>query len=546
MIKNPLMYFVTGAVVSGVALVVVARDRLDGNQPTAQQATSTEQTSATSTETSKPADDAASTEQEVAAVSTTPSDSQPAAEPKEAEPAAPKLVGPSFDIVRVEDDGSAVIAGRADPGSEIALSIAGETIGEAVANERGEWVVVPTAPLKQGAQNLIIVARTPTGELLQSDQIVSIDVPETSDEQALIVLSKPDEPTKVLQKPETSSQTAEASASEETATAQAETEQTAAAEQSSGETAQAETSQPSEASEQTASEQQVAAVDQTAQEAEPEPTPEPKPLITQPLTLDTVDYNDAGDIIFSGQSSPGGKVRIYVDNAHVGDAQADASGNWLFRGRENIPSGVHTLRIDQIQLDGQVVQRRELPFERAEPAAVAALHEAQKAAEKSTAQAAEESAKQDSTETVSTSETATATLATQQDTSSQQASDSQTSETTEAEQTTTATVNEQPAAADQQTETKAEPEPQQQATAQPTKSRIGKVVIQPGNNLWNISRVIYGRGIEYTTIYEANKDQIRNPHRIYPGQIFSTPGLVPPEEIDPKRREPLSAEEKQS
>jgi hypothetical protein len=65
-------------------------------------------------------------------------------------------------------------------------------------------------------------------------------------------------------------------------------------------------------------------------------------------------------------------------------------------------------------------------------------------------------------------------------------------------------------------------------------ARPGHVVIQPGNNLWRISRVIYGRGIEYTAIYEANRDKIRDPDLIYPGQIFATPGVDPPKEIDPR------------
>jgi nucleoid-associated protein YgaU len=66
------------------------------------------------------------------------------------------------------------------------------------------------------------------------------------------------------------------------------------------------------------------------------------------------------------------------------------------------------------------------------------------------------------------------------------------------------------------------------------------VVIQPGNNLWQISRVIYGKGVQYTVIYEANKDQIRNPNLIYPGQIFETPGSQAPESIDPDCRKPLA------
>ncbi|MDP9136863.1 MAG: LysM peptidoglycan-binding domain-containing protein, partial [Pseudomonadota bacterium] len=69
--------------------------------------------------------------------------------------------------------------------------------------------------------------------------------------------------------------------------------------------------------------------------------------------------------------------------------------------------------------------------------------------------------------------------------------------------------------------------------------RNGRVVIQPGNNLWRISRVIYGQGMQYTVIYQANKEQIRSPELIYPGQIFATPGVVAPEMIDPKQKEPL-------
>jgi LysM domain len=44
-----------------------------------------------------------------------------------------------------------------------------------------------------------------------------------------------------------------------------------------------------------------------------------------------------------------------------------------------------------------------------------------------------------------------------------------------------------------------------------------------GDNLWNIARAHYGEGLRYTVIFNANKDQIRDPNLIYPGQIFSLP-----------------------
>jgi nucleoid-associated protein YgaU len=50
-----------------------------------------------------------------------------------------------------------------------------------------------------------------------------------------------------------------------------------------------------------------------------------------------------------------------------------------------------------------------------------------------------------------------------------------------------------------------------------------KYIVQPGNSLWRIARVSYGRGVEYSVIYDANRDRIKNPDLIYPGQIFDLP-----------------------
>ena len=44
-----------------------------------------------------------------------------------------------------------------------------------------------------------------------------------------------------------------------------------------------------------------------------------------------------------------------------------------------------------------------------------------------------------------------------------------------------------------------------------------------GDNLWNIARAHYGEGFRYTMIFDANKDQIRDPNLIYPGQVFALP-----------------------
>ena len=50
-----------------------------------------------------------------------------------------------------------------------------------------------------------------------------------------------------------------------------------------------------------------------------------------------------------------------------------------------------------------------------------------------------------------------------------------------------------------------------------------QAIVQPGQNLWRIARRSYGAGTRYTIIYLANRDQIRDPNRIYPGQVFAMP-----------------------
>jgi len=47
--------------------------------------------------------------------------------------------------------------------------------------------------------------------------------------------------------------------------------------------------------------------------------------------------------------------------------------------------------------------------------------------------------------------------------------------------------------------------------------------VSRGDSLWRISRVTYGAGTRYATVYKANRDRIRDPNRIYPGQIFILP-----------------------
>jgi len=56
---------------------------------------------------------------------------------------------------------------------------------------------------------------------------------------------------------------------------------------------------------------------------------------------------------------------------------------------------------------------------------------------------------------------------------------------------------------------------------EPTRSTT--YVVKKGDSLWRIAGKVYGNPLKWPRIYRANKDKIKNPHRIYPGQEFVIP-----------------------
>jgi nucleoid-associated protein YgaU len=54
-------------------------------------------------------------------------------------------------------------------------------------------------------------------------------------------------------------------------------------------------------------------------------------------------------------------------------------------------------------------------------------------------------------------------------------------------------------------------------------SKTTTAVVSRGDTLWRISRLTYGVGERYAIVYRANRERIRDPNRIYPGQIFILP-----------------------
>ena len=80
------------------------------------------------------------------------------------------------------------------------------------------------------------------------------------------------------------------------------------------------------------------------------------------LSLDILNYDSKGQVDFSGKGQPNSQISAYVDNQLVGITIVMPDGTWQLIPTEELASGLHTLRIDQINISGEVISRLETPF----------------------------------------------------------------------------------------------------------------------------------------------------------------------------------------
>lgn len=287
---------------------------------TAAQATQTDDDTASGQEAegSEPATDEAATnvETEVAAIPDETSGD-----------AAVEPVTPSFDIVRVETSGDAVMAGRAAPGATVQIYSHDGLVAETTADERGDWVVVLEEPLAAGSHELWLKSLETNGAVSESRESVAMLVPEAG---------------------ETPSASTETQETSETASAAGDTDQTGTADDGADET--------------------IAVLVPRDDDGKVEILQEPEDGVGlaggDGLSLDTLDYDEAGEVSLSGKAEPGAEIRAYVDGELVGRTLADSAGNWRMMLEKPVEQGLHALRIDQVDEEGIVLGRVETPFDR--------------------------------------------------------------------------------------------------------------------------------------------------------------------------------------
>ncbi len=107
---------------------------------------------------------------------------------------------PAFDIARIEPTGEAVIAGRATPGATVELLRNGELHDRAVADQSGQFVMVPPR-FPSGTYDLTLRSKQPDGKQATSKQSVAVAIEPGPADRPVVALMTPGKPPIVLSQP---------------------------------------------------------------------------------------------------------------------------------------------------------------------------------------------------------------------------------------------------------------------------------------------------------------------------------------------------------
>jgi LysM repeat protein len=446
------------------------------------------------------------------------SQSAEAATDTPAEPLSSQLSAPKFDVVRIEDDGSALIAGQADGRGHVILSVDGVEQAEARADLSGTGQFVIFAFISstgdQQSLKLHLYAEDGSGPVV-SAQTVFV-APATAAATATDSTATPvQEEVTVSESPETVAETdTETEADTETETeADTETETETDTEIETGtETASTDVASPEAKADKAPATVILADEDgvRVLQDGAPSAA---KPAVT----IDTISYSSNGDVILGGRGQAGNFVRIYLDNQFLATSKIAADGYWALE-LSDIEPGIYTLRVDELNAAGDVVSRAETPFKREAAEELAELMAAGTETEEPSAEGPSESAAE--AEVVDAEALPSV--------EPEAADDPQPEQVVTQEevnvQAEVAELNPQGEQSSDGGSLAVEGQPADTASVLRTPSKKFRVrTVQPGSTLWAIAKESYGAGIEYFKVFEANKERIRDPDLIYPGQVFEIP-----------------------
>jgi nucleoid-associated protein YgaU len=198
----------------------------------------------------------------------------------------------------------------------------------------------------------------------------------------------------------------------------------------------------------------------------------PKPMAGM-VVIEAVEMEPSGKFHVTGRAHPGSDVRLYLNDSFIASVTAGPDERFAVTINEGISPGNYRVRLDELGSNsGTVRARAEVPFNVPDTVVTAS--------------------------TASPSTTLPSTAPKRPDMVAPQHT-----QLAAATPTTIPPENGSPSAV--------------------VVPKIATTTVSRGDSLWRISRLTYGAGTRYAVLYRANRDQIRNPDLIYPGQVFVLP-----------------------
>ena len=461
--------------------------------------------------------------------------------------AGPKL--PAFDVLRVEPDGSTVIAGSAEPNGKLEVVDGDKVVTTTDVGPSGDFAAVLDNPLGPGDHQLVLKVTGKDGKVQTSEEVATVSVPKDgSGAELLAMVSKPGEASRIITAPKAEQQTAAA-----TPAANGATPALPAASTDIANTAPAVPAAPAE------------------------------------VMVNAVEI-EGNKIFVAGTAKANANVLAYADDKLIGKARAGGDGHFVIDGAMDLAVGDHKIRVDVVDGAGKVLVRAAVNFNRPEgdqvtvaaqtsaPSAAPAaatpsmvpLEEGELAKLKTDAGkafallkglfvngqlpgneqlAAARSATEFALRSISEFRPSVDARAEFKETAAKSSQSAASALTTlqalpRDAKSVGAAIDKLASIIDELTTVPAAPEaPAAPAAPAPATNEVASgnssepktieqaplttsnntVIIRRGDTLWQISRRVYGAGVRYTTIYMANEDEIKNPDRILPGQIFGVP-----------------------
>ena len=189
-----------------------------------------------------------------------------------------------------------------------------------------------------------------------------------------------------------------------------------------------------------------------------------KPGTASAVIVEAVEVDAGGKFHVSGQARPNATVRLYLNEALVTSVTSGADGRFAVTINEGVRPGSYRVRLDEMEANsGKVTARAEVRFNAPDKAITGSVADAAAASKRAESNGAPQLA-------------AAGNAAVSGGSSS--------------------------------------------AVVVP---KIATTTVSKGDSLWRLSQLNLGAGTRYAVIYKANKEQIRNPNLIYPGQVLVVP-----------------------